>query len=124
MFQLKEVVEHFQQLPFSEQENLLDTLHQTHQRALAPQSLSELKSRYVGEWLAIAVAQGENPYEPAHGILLAHHSDRATLWNLVEKDKAKQNIYVFFNGPVASKGFGFVFHDTTDTPEVAELVNQ
>ena len=122
MFQVKEVVEQFQQLPFLEQEDLLKTLHQTHLRSMKPQLLSELKFRYLGEWLAVVIPKDEEPYDPAFGILLAHHTDRSTLWDLVEKSAAHQNIYVFYSGPIAAKGFGVVFHDTTDTPEVATMV--
>jgi hypothetical protein len=54
--------------------------------------------------------------------LIIHHTEKAIVWEQVNQLPQETDVYVFYNGPVTPKGFGIAFHDTEDTPVVAEVV--
>lgn len=124
MVQVQELVETFEHLPRPEQASVLARLQYTYRRQAQPELIRDLQLRHPGEWLAIVIPPGEDRYTPNHGYLLAHSPDRAQVWQMVEQFADAQDVFVLFAGPVAAKGFEFTFHDTTDTPEVATLVEE
>ena len=85
------------------------------------QSLADLKARYPEEWLAVIIPEGEDRYDPQRGRLVAHSLDRSFVRQQVADLPVSEDLYVFFNGPVAAKGFGIIFHDTTDTPRCSRV---
>jgi hypothetical protein len=85
--------------------------------------MANLKIQYPNEWLAVIIPEREDRYNPQQGYLIAHNSDRSLVWQQVVDLPADEDVYVFFNGPIAAKGFGIIFHDPTDTPVVATMGN-
>lgn len=122
MLQTREWVEHFQELPSTKQVEVLALLQQTYQQQAQPQRIADLAMRYSGEWLAVSIPADEDRYTPKRGFLLAHHMDRVVVWQQIEHVAQQQDVFVFYAGPIMAKGFGITFHDTTDTPEAATLV--
>lgn len=84
-------------------------------------SLDEIKKAWPNEWLAVSIPDGEDRYEPRHGRLMAHSSDYEDVWEIVETMPEDEDVYVFFNGPIATKGYSIIFHDTDNTPEAASV---
>lgn len=113
MLQVQEIVTTFQQLSPLEQKSVLDLLQQAYQAQVKPERLSDLKMQYPGEWLAVIIPATEDRYAPEHGYLLAHALDHAELWQAIEERATEQDIFVFFTGPVATKGFGITFRKLT-----------
>lgn len=122
MLQVQELVNSFQQLSLLEQQSVLEMLQQTYQERVQLESLTELTQRYPGEWLAVVIPGDEDPYSPKRGYLLAHGREREVVWQSVATLANDKDIFIFYTGPNAAKGFVITFHDGTDTPEVAELV--
>jgi len=120
---VKEIVQTIQQLPHSEKEDILTALLKSLQVEPDVKSLADLKVQYPNEWLAVIIPEGEDRYNPQQGRLVTHNSDRSLVWQQVVDLPVDEDVYVFFTGPVATKGFGIIFHDTTDTPVVATLGN-
>jgi len=83
--------------------------------------LEELKATYPDQWIALAIPEGEDRYEPQKGHLVAHSPHREAVWAIVNALPSDKNVYVFFNGPVTAKGFSITFYDTEDKPEVASV---
>lgn len=122
MIQVQELVETFEHLPRPEQASVLVRLQYAYRRQAQPERIQDLQLRHPGEWLAVAIPPGEDRYTPKHGYLLAHSPERPYVWQMVEQFADDQDIFVLFAGTVATKGFDLTFHDTTDTPEVATMV--
>ena len=118
---VEELIQAIRQLSHSDREYLLETVFRSLRAESEIQSLDDLKTLFPGEWLAVIISAGEDRYEPQRGRLVAHSPDRAYIWRRVVDLPASDDVYVFFNGPVAAKGFGIIFHDTTDTPVVATV---
>lgn len=93
-----------------------------YQQQTQPQRIADLAMQYPGEWLAVSIPAGENRYTPERGYLLAHAMERTAVWQQIERFEREQDLFVFYAGAIVAKGFGILFHDTTDTPEVATLV--
>jgi 3-methyladenine DNA glycosylase AlkC len=83
--------------------------------------LEELKVTYPDQWIALAISEGEDRYEPKRGYLIAHSPHREEVWAIVNALPSDKNVYVFFNGTVTAKGFSITFYDTEDKPEVASV---
>ena len=83
--------------------------------------IDELKATYPGQWIALAIPEGEDQYEPKRGYLISHSPHREAVWAIVNAMPSDKGIYVFFNGPVMAKGFGLTFYDREDKPEVASV---
>ena len=122
ILKIAELVSTFQQLSPAEQRSVLNTLERAVEANAQPERLTDLRVKYPGEWLAIVIPDGEDRYAPEHGYLLAHDSDRLTVWQEVNTLAADQDVFVFFSGPTPAKGFAITFHDTADSLEVATLV--
>lgn len=117
---VQELIQTIQQLSQPEREAIAESVLKLLHADSAIQSLDGLKARYPDEWLAVIVPEGEDRYEPRQVRLAAHSPDRATVWQQIAPLR-EQDIFVFYNGPVAAKGFGIAFHDTEDTPEPATM---
>jgi hypothetical protein len=115
------LIQTIQQLPPSEKEQVVEAVLQFLQTETAIRSLCDIKAQYPDEWLAVIVPEGEDRYAPQRGRLVAHSPDRSFVWRQVCNLPASADVFVFFNGQVATKGFEVVFHDTTDTPDVAKV---
>jgi len=118
---VKEIIQAIQHLPRSDQVDILATLLKALQAGPDVQNLASLKAQYPNEWLAVIIPEGEDRYNPQQGWLVVHSPDRSLVWQQVADLPAEEDVYVFFNGPIAAKGFGIIFHDTTDTPVVATV---
>lgn len=70
-------------------------------------TISELKEKYKGEWLAIEVTRYEN-HEPVEGTLLEHDKEREKLWQKFELRKGKR-VYVTYAGPLIEEGYAVAF---------------
>jgi len=115
------LIQAIKQLSPADRENVLKAILKSLQTEAKMQSLADLEARYPNEWLAIIVPEGEDRYHPQRGYLITHGPDRAAVWQQVADLPMSEAVYVFFNGPVAAKGFGMTFHDPTDTPVVASM---
>ncbi len=118
---VEDLVHEIQQLSPSEKEYVMESVLKLLQTEREIRSLADLKAQYPDEWLAVVIPEGEDRYDPQQGRLVAHSPDKSFVWERVADLPADEDIYVFFNGPVAAKGFGIIFHDTTDTPVVATV---
>jgi len=118
---VEELVKTIQRLSPSEKEYVIGSVLRFMQTESEIQSLADLKARYPGEWLAVIIPEGEDRYNPQRGCLVAHSPDKSSVWQRVADLPASEDVYLFFNGPVAAKGFGIIFHDTADTPVVATV---
>jgi hypothetical protein len=83
--------------------------------------IDELKATYPGQWIALAIPEGEDQYEPKRGYLISHSPHREAVWAIVNAMPSDEGVYVFFNGPVMAKGFSVTFYDREDKPEVASV---
>jgi len=83
--------------------------------------IDELKATYPGQWIALAIPEGEDQYEPKRGYLISHSPHREAVWAIVNAMPSDEGVYVFFNGPVMAKGFSLTFYDREDNPEVASV---
>jgi len=120
--QVKDLIQTIQQLPRPEKQLVIESVLKSLQKTASEvQSLADLRARYAGEWLAVAIPEGEDLYNPQRGRLVVHSQDRSFVWQQIDALAQGEDVYVFYNGPVAAKGFGIVFHDTTDTPVVATV---
>ncbi len=68
--------------------------------------IEQLKQKYDGEWLAIAVTK-ENVEGPSEGDLLHHSTDRKAVWKAIRGDR--RHIYVTFAGPMLEEGHAAAF---------------
>ncbi len=117
---VQEIIRSVEQLPFAQRELVVQTIVKGMQGNQRVQGLASIKSQYPDEWLAIIIPDGEDRYEPKRGRLIAHSLDRSRVWEQVEKLPSTENVFVFFNGPIAAKGFGMAFHDTDASFSTAE----
>ena len=69
--------------------------------------IAEIKKRYSGEWLAIAVTK-EAKGEAVEGKLLLHSRNRDEVWSKVKLSK-KIEVYVTFAGPPLEEGYAAAF---------------
>ena len=115
---VQEIIRSVEQLPLSERELVVRSIMKTIQDNEHVQSVASIEKQHPDEWLAIIIPDGEDAYDPKRGRLIAHGPDRSGVWEQVNALPATENIFVFFNGPVAAKGFGIAFYDT-DTPVTA-----
>jgi hypothetical protein len=122
MLQVQELVTSFHKLSLSEQQSVLETLQRAYEERTKLERLAELQLRYPGEWLAVVIPSSEDRYAPEHGYLLAHASERALVWQAIAERAKDKDVFVFYTGASAAKGFEVTFHDTADMPEAAELV--
>ena len=83
--------------------------------------IDEFKAAYPGQWIALAIPEGEDQYEPKRGYLISHSPHREAVWAIVNAMPSDKSVYVFFNGPVMAKGFSVTFYDREDKPEVASV---
>ena len=83
--------------------------------------IDEFKATYPGQWIALAIPEGEDRYEPKRGYLISHSPHREAVWAIVNAMPSDKGVYVFFNGPVMAKGFSVTFYDREDKPEVASV---
>ena len=83
--------------------------------------IDEFKATYPGQWIALAIPEGEDQYEPKRGYLISHSPHREAVWAIVNAMPSDKGVYVFFNGPVMAKGFSVTFYDREDKPEVASV---
>lgn len=83
--------------------------------------IDEFKATYPGQWIALAIPEGEDQYEPKRGYLISHSPHREAVWAIVNAMPSDKGVYVFFNGPVMAKGFSVTFYDREDKPEVASM---
>lgn len=118
---VEDLIQTIQQLSQPEKEYVIESVLNLVRTESEIRSLTDLQARHAGEWLAVIIPEGEDRYDPQRGRLVAHSPDRSFVWQHVADLPASQDVYVFFNGPVAAKGFGITFHDTTDTPVVATV---
>ncbi len=70
-------------------------------------SISELKEKYKGEWIAIEVTKYEE-HEPVEGNLLRHDKERERLWQKIQLSPGKR-IYVTYAGPLIEEGYAVAF---------------
>ncbi len=117
----EELIQMIERLPRPEKDHVIEALLKLMEGEEEVQDLEELRSQYPGEWLAIVIPEGEDRYDPKRGRLIAHSPDRTVVWREVARLPENEDVYVFFNGPVAVKGFEVFFYDTKDTPEIAKL---
>jgi len=118
--EVEKLIQTIRQLPKTDREYLIESVSQMQTKSDI-QDLADLKSQYPNEWLAVMIPPEEDRYDPKRGRLIAHSPDRSFVWRQVAKMSASEDVYVFFNGPIAAKGFEIVFHETADTPEVATV---
>jgi len=109
------------QLDPSELDRLIELALKLKESKEEIRDLNELKATYPNQWIALAIPEGEDRYDPQKGYLMAHSLHREAVWAIVHALPANQDIYVFFNGPVTAKGFTITFYDTEDKPEVASV---
>jgi len=83
--------------------------------------IDEFKATYPDQWIALAIPEGEDRYEPKRGYLISHSPHREAVWAIVNAMPSDEGVYVFFNGPVMAKGFSVTFYDREDNPEVASV---
>ncbi len=83
--------------------------------------IDEFRAAYPGQWVALAIPEGEDQYEPKKGYLISHSPHREAVWAIVNAMPSDEGVYVFFNGPVMTKGFSVTFYDREDNPEVASV---
>lgn len=83
--------------------------------------IDEFKATYPDQWIALAIPEGEDRYEPKRGYLISHSPHREAVWAIVNAMPSEEGVYVFFNGPVMAKGFSVTFYDREDNPEVASV---
>jgi hypothetical protein len=69
--------------------------------------IAEIKRRYRGEWLAIAVTKEANG-EAVEGKLLLHSRNRDEVWRKVRLSR-KTEVYVSFAGPPLEEGYAAAF---------------
>lgn len=69
-------------------------------------SLGQVKQQYAGQWLAFLVME-ETPAGELLGQLLAHHPDRRELHRQL-REKAVEQVYVTFAGPVVKPGYAVI----------------
>ena len=67
--------------------------------------IKELLASHPEEWLAIEVTQEANG-EPVKGNLVYHSRDR---WEVWERTKAWQRLYITFAGPALQEGYAAAF---------------
>jgi len=115
---LTDIVE---QLDPSELDRLIELALKLKESKEEIRDLNELKATYPNQWIALAIPEDEDRYEPQKGYLIAHSPHREAVWTIVHALPSDQDVYVFFNGPVTAKGFSITFHDTEDKPEVASV---
>ena len=115
---VQEIIRTIEQLSAAEREYVVRSVLKTLPSKGEVQSLASLKRQYPNEWLAIVIPDGEDAYDPRRGRLVAHNTDRSTVWEQMNLLSTSEDVFVFFNGPIAPKGFGLVFYDT-DTPVTA-----
>lgn len=115
---LTEIVE---QLDPSELDRLIELALKLKESRKEIRDVNELKATYPDQWIALAIPEGEDQYEPKRGYLIAHGPHREAVWNIVNALPSDKGVYVFFNGPVMAKGFSITFYDTEDKPEVASV---
>lgn len=118
---VEELIQEIQQLSPPEKEYVMESVLKVLRTEFEIWSLADLKARYPDEWLAVIISEEEDRYDPQRGRLVAHSPDKSLVWQRVADLPASEDVYVFFNGPVTAKGFGIVFHDTTDTPVIATV---
>lgn len=118
---VEKLLQEIQQLSPADREHLLEAILKFLQTEAEAGDLATLKAQYPNEWLAVIIPEDEDRYDPQRGHLIAHNPDKSVVWQRVLDLPVDEDIYVFFNGPVAAKGFGITFHDTTDTPVVATM---
>ena len=106
---VQEIIRIIEQLSLAEREYVVRSVLGALPSKGEVQSLTSLKRQYPGEWLAQIIPEGEDAYDPQRGRLVAHDYDRSTVWEQVAWLSAMEDVYVFFNGPVAPKGFGMAF---------------
>lgn len=117
---VEELLQTIQALSHSEKEQVLEAVRQWLQTEIEIQPLSDLRSQYPNEWLAVVIPEGEDRYDPQRGRLIALNLDKSLVWQQVTELSTDEDVYVFFNGPVVAKGFGIGFHDTEDKPNVRQ----
>jgi len=69
--------------------------------------IAELKKKYKGEWLAIAVTKEVNG-ESVEGKLLLHTPEREELWKRVPLSRDRI-VYVTYAGPPLEEGYAAAF---------------
>ncbi len=62
-------------------EDRLELLRQLNGETAELVFLDELQVRYAGQWVAVALPEGEDPNRPRHGRLLAHGPDDEAVWS-------------------------------------------
>ena len=120
-YNVEDLIQAIRQLSPSDREELLDTLLEYLRTESKVHDITDLESQFPNEWLAILLPENEDRYNPMRGHLIAHGPDKSVVWKQVGDLSTSDDVYVFFNGPIVSKGFGITFHDTTDTPVVATV---
>jgi hypothetical protein len=123
MAKVEELIQEIQQLSPIEKEQVAESVFKSLQSETGVRKMKDLQACYPGEWLAVIIPAGEDRYAPQLGRLVAHSPERSFVWRQVAQLPATENVYVFFTGPAAAKGFGVIFHDTKDTPVVATVGN-
>lgn len=119
----REVMQSIQQLSLDEKKYILDSILHLPEIESEIRDLTLLSAQFPNEWLAISVPEGEDHYAPQRGRLVAHHRERSATWDQVMRLPSSQDVYVFFTGAVTAKGFGVIFDDATNTPDVATVGN-
>jgi hypothetical protein len=123
MGKVEELIQAIEQLSPNEKQQIVESVFRSLQSESDVHGLKDLQDQYPGEWLAVTIPAGEDRYAPQRGRLVAHSPEHSLVWQQAAKLPALESIYIFFNGPIAAKGFGVFFHDTTDTPVVATVGN-
>lgn len=112
---VQEIIRSVEQLPLAQREVVIQSRTQGMRNQERVQSMAAIKRKYPREWLAVNIPEDENEYDPRRGLLIAHSTDRAMVWEQVEMLSSAEYVFVFFNGTTGVKGFGMAFHDT-DSP--------
>lgn len=82
------------------------------------QEFDDLRAQYPDEWVAVILPDSEDRHAPQRGYLVAHHPERARVWQQIALLPSNVEIYVFFTGVPSVKGFGIAFHDATNSPDI------
>jgi hypothetical protein len=61
-------------------------------------SITEIKSFYPDQWVAIAVAETDADGLASAGEVIVHNSDEQIVWSATRLGDADDPIYVFFTG--------------------------
>jgi hypothetical protein len=72
--------------------------------------IDEFKATYPDQWIALAIPEGGDQYEPKRGYLISHSPHREAVWAIVNAMPSDKGVYVFFNGPVMPRGFSVAFY--------------